>query len=152
MIFGFGKKKNQSEGSDAEDDEIEDVDYVLFQGALNGREANLNAQRHASPQAGLIPAKEIVTDAISRRCDQLRIEPKGERSLVQLWSTVLPIPGSRLSKQQAHAITQMIKLLAGLDVQQRQQPQSGGLRAELAGYEIHPTSPDDSRCRPAASG
>ncbi len=80
MIFGFGKKKQgsgkqQQDGSDDEI-EVEDVDFVLFQGALNGKEANLNANARLA-QAGLIPAKEIITDAISRRCEQLRIEPKG---------------------------------------------------------------------------
>jgi type IV pilus assembly protein PilB len=44
--------------------------------------------------------------------------------------------GGRLSKPQGHAITQMMKLLSGLDVQQRQRPQSGGLRAELAGTKF----------------
>jgi type II secretory ATPase GspE/PulE/Tfp pilus assembly ATPase PilB-like protein len=132
VIFGFGKKKNQSEGSDADVDEVEDVDFVLFQGALNGKEANLNAHARLA-EAGLIPAKEIITDSISRRCEQLRIEPKGERAVVQMVVDGLAHAGGRLSKPQAHAITQMMKLLAGLDVQQRQRPQTGGLRAELAG-------------------
>ncbi len=51
--------------------------------------------------------------------------------------------GSRLSKPQGHAITQMMKLLSGLDVQQRQRSQTGGLRAELAGtkfvLQVHTT-------------
>ncbi len=76
MIFGFGKKNQRDDDEDSE--EAEDVDYVLFQGALNGKEANLNANARLA-QAGLIPAKEIITDAISRRSEQLRIEPKGER-------------------------------------------------------------------------
>ncbi len=89
-------------------------------------------------QAGLIPAKELVTDALLRRADQLRIEPKGDRSLTQLSIDGIAYPGSRLSKQQGHAVTQMIKLLAGLDIQNRTKPQSGGLRAELQGtkYEL----------------
>jgi type II secretory ATPase GspE/PulE/Tfp pilus assembly ATPase PilB-like protein len=141
VIFGFGKnKKQQREGSDEGDDEsgegeVDDVDFVLFQGALNGKEANLNANARLA-QAGLIPAKEIVTDAISRRCEQLRIEPKGERAVVQLMIDGVAHSGGRLSKPQGHAITQMMKLLSGLDVQQRQRPQSGGLRAELAGTKF----------------
>ncbi|HEV8001377.1 MAG TPA: ATPase, T2SS/T4P/T4SS family [Planctomycetaceae bacterium] len=132
MIFGFGKKKQQHDGSDDEIDEVDDVDFVLFQGALNGKEANLNANARLA-QAGLIPAKEIITDALSRRCEQLRIEPRGERAVVQLMIDGVAHAGGRLSKPQGHAITQMMKLLSGLDVQQRQRAQSGGLRAELAG-------------------
>ena len=136
MIFGFGKNKNkQHEGSDDEIDDVEDVDFVLFQGAINGKEANLNANARLA-QAGLIPAKEIITDAISRRCEQLRIEPKGERAVVQLMIDGVAHSGGRLSKPQGHAITQMMKLLSGLDVQQRQRSQSGGLRAELAGTKF----------------
>jgi type II secretory ATPase GspE/PulE/Tfp pilus assembly ATPase PilB-like protein len=134
VIFGFGKKKQQNEGSDDEI-EVEDVDFVLFQGALNGKEANLNANARLA-QAGLIPAKEIITDAISRRCEQLRIEPKGERAVVQLMIDGVAHAGGRLSKPQGHAITQMMKLLAGLDVQQRQRAQAGGLRAELGGTKF----------------
>jgi type IV pilus assembly protein PilB len=148
VIFGFGKNKGEqrksgqrkgsddSEGSDQDIDTVEeDVDYVLFQGALNGKEANLGANARLA-QAGLIPAKEIITDAIGRRCEQIRIEPKGERAVVQLMIDGVAHSGGRLSKPQGHAITQMMKLLSGLDVQQRQRSQSGGLRAELSGTKF----------------
>ncbi|HEX4072200.1 MAG TPA: ATPase, T2SS/T4P/T4SS family [Planctomycetaceae bacterium] len=138
MIFGFGKR---SDDADEDEDDDQEVDYVLFQGALNGREANLGANAKLA-QAGLIPAKEIVTDALLRRADQLRIEPKGERSLTQLSIDGVVYPGNRLSKQQGHAITQMVKLLSGLDTQVRNKPQSGGIKAELQGtkYELRVTS------------
>jgi len=134
VIFGFGKKSDESDESEEEE---EDVDYVLFQGALNGRETNLGANARLA-QAGLIPAKELVTDALLRRADQLRIEPKGDRALTHLSIDGIAYPGSRLSKQQGHAVTQMMKLLSGLDIQLRQKPQSGGIRAELHGtkYEL----------------
>jgi type II secretory ATPase GspE/PulE/Tfp pilus assembly ATPase PilB-like protein len=137
VIFGFGKKRDDAE--DEEDDE--EIDYVLFQGATNGREANLGANARLA-QAGLIPTKELVTDALLRRADQLRIEPKGDRALTHLSIDGVSYPGSRLSKQQGHAVTQMMKLLAGLDIQLRQKPQAGGIKAELQGtkYELRVTS------------
>ena len=137
MIFGFGKKNGESRKADDEDEEQEELDYVLFQGALNGREANLGANARLA-EAGLIPAKELVTDALLRRADQLRIEPKADRALTQLSIDGIAYPGSRLTKQQGHAVTQMMKLLAGLDIQVRQKAQAGGLRAELQGtkYEL----------------
>lgn len=137
MIFGFGKNSGESKRADDDEEEQEELDYVLFQGALNGREANLGANARLA-QAGLIPTKELVTDALLRRADQLRVEPKGDRALTQLSIDGIAYPGSRLSKQQGHAVTQMMKLLAGLDIQNRQKPQSGGLRAELQGtkYEL----------------
>jgi len=137
VIFGFGKKSDEAD----EQEEEEEVDYVLFQGALNGHETNLGANARLA-QAGLIPAKELVTDALLRRADQLRIEPKGDRALTHLTIDGITYPGSRLSKQQGHAVTQMMKLLSGLDIQLRKKPQSGGIRAELQGtkYELRVTS------------
>ncbi len=137
MIFGFGKKRDEEE----EADEQEDVEYVLFQGAFNGREANLSANARLA-QAALIPTKELISDALRRRAEQLRIEPKGDRALVQLSIDGVAHAPRGLSKQQGHAVTQMMKLLSGLDIQQRQRPQSGGVRAELAGtkYELRVVS------------
>ena len=131
MIFGFGKKKDEQERQ-AKEDEDEEVDYVLFQGALSGKETNLGANARLA-QAGLLPTKEMITDAILRRADQMRIEPKGERALAHLSIDGVLYPSNRLSKQQGHAVTQMMKLLAGLDIQNRQKPQAGGVRAELQG-------------------
>lgn len=122
MIFGFGRKQ--------EEDFEEEVELILFQGALNGKDANLKANARLA-EAGLVPAKELVTDALLRRADTIRIEPKGERSTVNLLIDGIPYSGGRLSKQQGLAVTQIMKLLAGLDPKQRQKTQSGGLRAEL---------------------
>src|SRR5690606_33523478 len=42
----------------------------------------------------------------------------------------VPYPGERLPKQEALAITQILKLLAGLDIKERKRPQSGGINTE----------------------
>lgn len=130
MIFGFFKGRE-------EEVEEEEVELVLFQGPLNGKEINL-AQNARLAQAGLIPAKEMVTDALARRAEMIRLDPKGDRSSVTLMVDGVPYPGGRMAKQQGAAITQMMKLLAGLDVRLRGRPQSGGLKAEFEGtpYEL----------------
>jgi type IV pilus assembly protein PilB len=43
----------------------------------------------------------------------------------------MPYPGGRLAKAEGHAITQMLKLLAGLSVKERKATQSGGIKAEF---------------------
>ncbi len=43
----------------------------------------------------------------------------------------VPNPGRKLSKQQGLAVVQIIKLLSGLNIQERKRPQSGGVLAEL---------------------
>ncbi|GAB4135912.1 MAG: hypothetical protein Tsb009_02660 [Planctomycetaceae bacterium] len=127
----FGRKKKDYEDDDDWDDEDEVVESVLFQGALNGRDANLEANP-GLVRAGLVPAKDLLTDAMNRRAEKVVIEPKGPRSLARFFIDGVPYPGSRLPGKQGLAITQMVKLLAGLDINQRRKPQAGGIRAELS--------------------
>lgn len=122
MVFGFGKKNE-------EEDEEEEIELVLFQGSLNGQDANLKENQRLV-QAGLNPAKELVTDGLSRRAETIRIDPKGERSQVVFLVDGIPYAGGKLTKPQGLAITQMMKLLGGLDIKVRNQPQVGGLKAQ----------------------
>ena len=127
MVFGlFGKKKDDHED---EDDE-EDLEPVSFLGPVSGQEVNLKANGRLV-EAGLIRAKDLVTDALSRRADTIRIEPKGPQSVVTILVDGIPYPGGKLAKAEGMAITQMLKLLAGLDVKERTKPQSGGIKAEF---------------------
>lgn len=123
MIFGFGKK---TEEPDSEELEIE---TVLFQGAASGVEVDLS-QNARLAQVGLVPAKELVSDALARRAEMIQVVPKGNVAAVTLFVDGVPYPGERLPKQEALAVTQMLKLLAGLDIKQRKRPQSGGINTE----------------------
>lgn len=124
MIFRFGKDKRDA----AEEDE--EIEPIRFLGALHGREANLQANQRLV-QAGLDSTKDLLTDALSRRAELVRIEPKGDRAAVILEIDGIKYPGGKLGRQSALAVTQMVKLLAGLDVKDRKRPQSGGIKAEL---------------------
>lgn len=126
MVFGFGKKKTKVR----EPEEEEQVELVLFQGATNGRDANLAAHARLV-QAGLLRSKELIGDALSRRAEMIRLEPKGKVSLATFFVDGVPYPGSRMPPQTGLAITQMIKLLAGLDIQTRNKPQTGGIKAQF---------------------
>lgn len=135
MVFGlFGRK-----GGDAhdDDDEDEDIELVSFQGALNGKDVDLAANARLA-QAGLIPAKELVTDAVTRRAEQVKIELKGERAQVTMYVDGMPYSGGKLAKPQFVAVSQMLKLLAGLDPKLKGQHQHGGVKADYEGtpYEI----------------
>ena len=72
MIFGFGKK------NDVDDDFEEEIELISFLGARNGRTPELQ-QNPGLVRAGLIPAKEMISDAAARRAQMLRLEPKGDR-------------------------------------------------------------------------
>ncbi len=124
MVFRFGK----SRAAEPSSEEIE-IESILFQGASNGKPVDLKANARLA-QAGLIPAKELISDALARRADMIRIDPKGRAAAVTLYVDGVPFPGTRMSSPQALAVTQMLKLLAGLSVKERQRPQSGGIQTE----------------------
>jgi type II secretory ATPase GspE/PulE/Tfp pilus assembly ATPase PilB-like protein len=123
MIFGFGKKDEEPDSEELE------IETVLFQGAVDGTEVDLS-QNARLAQVGLVPAKELVSDALGRRAEMINLVPKGNAAAVTLFVDGVPYPGERLSKQEALAITQMLKLLAGLDIKERRRPQSGGIKTE----------------------
>ena len=124
MIFGFGKQRDDEPDSS----ELE-IETILFQGAVNGVEVDL-AQNARLAQVGLVPAKELVSDALARRAEMINVLPRGNAASVTLMVDGVPYPGERLGKQESLAVTQMLKLLAGLDVKERKRPQSGGIHAE----------------------
>lgn len=127
MVFGFfGKKGNDAPA----DDEEEEVELVSFKGATNGNPVDMKA--HAKLlQVALEPAREMVTDGLVRRAETIRVDLKGEKGQVVLMVDGMPYSGGRLSKPQVQGITQVLKLLAGLDPKLRSKPQRGGLKAEF---------------------
>jgi type II secretory ATPase GspE/PulE/Tfp pilus assembly ATPase PilB-like protein len=130
----FRKQRDDDDFDD--DDDEEEREYVLFQGAINGSEVDLAANARLA-QAGLIPTKELITDALLRRAERILLEPKGDRTKVLIYIDGIAYPGGQLSKQQTQAITQMTKLLGGLDIKERGKPQSGGMKAALQEMPYH---------------
>lgn len=125
MIFGFRKKKAAEE-----EREEEEIEQVLFQGPLNGTTVDLKSHAQLA-QLGLGPAKSVITNALLRRANAVRIEPKGDRAVIMLSIDGVPYPGGQMPAKKGLAVTQMIKLLSGLNPRERGKPQSGGCRAEF---------------------
>ncbi|MEZ6058278.1 MAG: ATPase, T2SS/T4P/T4SS family [Planctomycetaceae bacterium] len=124
----FGRKRNDDIDDDDEDEE--ELELVLFQGAVNGVEANL-AENAKLVQVGLVRAKELVSDGMGRRAEMIRIDQKGNAAISTFFIDGVPYPAGKMPAQAGNAITQMLKLLAGLDVRERTKPQSGGINAEF---------------------
>lgn len=116
-------------GNDDDDDSEEEIEYVLFQGATNGQEANLEENRKLAA-AGLPLAKEVVTDALALRAEMFKVEPQGPKALVTFFVDGMKKPGPRLPIQRANALVQILKLLGGGDVKVRDKPQRCGVNAE----------------------
>ncbi|MBI5757441.1 MAG: Flp pilus assembly complex ATPase component TadA [Planctomycetales bacterium] len=135
MVFGFGGKSKKPK---AEPEEEREIEHVKFMGPFNGAEPNLTANTKLV-DAGLVRAKDLISDALSRRAESLRIEPKGPAAIVGVMVDGVAYPAGRLSKQEALAVTQMLKLLGGMDIKDRKTAQTGGMKAEFEGkkYELH---------------
>ncbi|MEZ6067324.1 MAG: ATPase, T2SS/T4P/T4SS family [Planctomycetaceae bacterium] len=128
MIF-----RQRSDDDFDDDDEEEELEQVLFQGAKNGVQPDLSANKKLV-QAGLMRAKDLVSEAMSRRAEMIRVEPKGNVAVSMIFVDGVAYPAGKMPAQAALAVTQMLKLLAGLDIQNRTAPQSGAIHAE---YEEH---------------
>lgn len=137
MVFGFGKKRADDGDDDEDEDDDDDRDLVNFQGAVNGKSADMAANARLA-QAALMPTKELITDALDRRAEMVRLDIKGEKAQTALAVDGMPYAGTRMPKQQAAAVIQMMKLLAGLDAKLKGKHQLGGVKAEYQGtkYEL----------------
>ncbi|MCA9053381.1 MAG: Flp pilus assembly complex ATPase component TadA [Planctomycetaceae bacterium] len=118
-------------GNDEPEDDEEELEQVLFQGAVNGIDADLKANAKLV-QVGLVRAKELVSEAMARRAEMIRVDTKGQAAMAVLFVDGVPYPAGKMPAQAALAITQMLKLLAGLDIKVRDKPQSGGIHAEYS--------------------
>ncbi len=135
MIFGFGRGKKK--GAENDRDEDQEEEFVLFQGAYNGNNPDLSAHGRLV-QAGLLPTKKLVSDALAIRGEMIRLEQKGPAAVSTVIVDTVPNPPTRMPALQGQAIIQMIKLLAGMDIKAKGAPQTGGIKAEYSGkgYEL----------------
>lgn len=141
MAWGFGKKQEEEPEDDDDEDGDEDdgVELVNFQGAMFNRTADMAANTKLV-HAALRPTKNIITGAIERRAEMLRMDIKGEKAQVAHSIDGMPYAGPRLAKAQATAVIQMMKVLCGLDPRQRSKAQSGGIKAEFEGTKFELTT------------
>ena len=130
MVVRRGRDDDDDDDDDDDEDEEDDRELVLFQGALNGVNPDLQSNGRLL-QMALRPAKELVSDAIERRAEMIRVEPKGAVAQVAIYVDGIPYPSGRLPGKMAMAITQVLKLMAGMDVNERGKPQSGGMNAQF---------------------
>ncbi|MCA9095260.1 MAG: Flp pilus assembly complex ATPase component TadA [Planctomycetaceae bacterium] len=128
VIFFFGRKRRKDDDDD-DDDFGDDEELVKFQGTLNGVQPDLIANEKLV-EAGLDRAKEVLANAIARRAGALRFDPKADRFLTTLVIDGVPFASERLPKQEGLAVTQVLKLLGGMNVKDRRNQQTGGMKIE----------------------
>jgi type IV pilus assembly protein PilB len=123
-------KKADAGKKPAEDSQEQpDVEQVLFQGPLFGRESNLKTNAKLV-QAALVPVKQMMSEALSRRAHTVLMEPREGRVSIRFVIDGIPFPAAAVPGQKGVAMVQMLKLLAGLDPNDRKTAQAGGIKAE----------------------
>ena len=134
-------------------DDEDEIELVSFKAPLKGDPPDLS-QYSGLVRAGLLPARELVSDALDRRAEMIRVEPRGPAAAVKLYIDGVGYPGGRLPAKKAAAVTQMMKVLAGLDATVRDRAQSGVLEADLEGtpfvlrVEAEPSKTKDGKPGP----
>ncbi|MEZ6040231.1 MAG: ATPase, T2SS/T4P/T4SS family [Planctomycetaceae bacterium] len=127
------RKQSQKKAKGAEPEEQEeDLEQVLFQGPMFGREANLKANARLV-QMALVPVKNMISDALARRSHTVVMEPANNRVGIRFVIDGVAYPAAAVPGSKGMAMLQMMKLLAGLDINQRREPQEGGVKAEFEG-------------------
>lgn len=132
-MIGRKQAANESKPQQESDHETE---QVLFQGPLFNREANLKANAKLV-QSALVPVKSMISDAMSRRAHTVVLEPREGRVSVRFVIDGIAYPAAAVPGQKGSAMIQMVKLLAGLDPNQRKEAQMGGIKAEFEKIPYH---------------
>ena len=129
-------KKPDPKNAPAPQEQEPDVEQVLFQGPLFDRECNLKANAKLV-QVALVPVKQMISDALGRRAHTILLEPREGRVAIRFVIDGVPYPAAAIPGQKGAAMVQMIKLLAGLDINQRREVQTGGMKAEFEKIPYH---------------
>lgn len=83
---------------DEDDEELEDVEQVLFQGPMDGREANLK-ENPRLVKAALVPVKKMISDGLARRAHTILLEPAQGRVAIRFVVDGIPYPAGAIPGQ-----------------------------------------------------
>ena len=129
-------KKLDPKNASGPQEQEPDVEQVLFQGPLFDRECNLKANAKLV-QIALVPVKQMISDALSRRAHTILLEPREGRVAIRFVIDGVAYPAAAVPGQKGAAMVQMVKLLSGLDINDRRTAQSGGMKAEYERIPYH---------------
>lgn len=96
-----------------------------------GEEAARSKSVEGSP--GYLSAKELVYDAVLRRCTDIHLEPKEDELSVRLRIDGVMYPSDPFDIATGSAILNIFKVLGAMDITEKRRPQDGSFRAEMEG-------------------
>lgn len=116
----------------------EEEEVISFGGPLNGNAVDLKANARLM-KAGMKPLKELLSDAVARRSELVKIDPEGPRVVTSFFVDGIKRPGPKLHGKQALPIVHLLKLLAGLEPKTGRTPERGGMKAEYRDVKLELT-------------
>ncbi len=92
--------------------------------------------QEAQDSEALVSAREVLYDAITRRASEIQIEPGPEQTAVRYRIDGVAHAAEPFDRDTGDQIVNVLKIYAGLDVNERRKPQEGLLGAKLEKREI----------------
>jgi len=92
--------------------------------------------QEAADSEALISAREVLYDAITRRASEIQMEPGPEQTAVRYRIDGVAHAAEPFDRETGDQIVNILKIYAGLDVNERRKPQDGILGAKLEKRDI----------------
>ncbi|RMG38225.1 MAG: type II/IV secretion system protein, partial [Planctomycetota bacterium] len=92
--------------------------------------------RQVESSRGFMAAKELVYDAILRRCTDIHLEPADRLMNVRMRIDGVMYPVEPFERSLGDSVINIFKVLAAMDITEKRRPQDGSFRAICEGREI----------------
>ncbi|MFN0195792.1 MAG: GspE/PulE family protein [Planctomycetaceae bacterium] len=109
---------------------------IVFIGRSTATDDGHSRSKQVENSKGYLAAKELVYDAILRRCTDIHLEPKEEELSVRLRIDGVMYPTEPFDRVVGDAVINICKVLGAMDITEKRRPQDGSFRAITEGREI----------------
>ena len=92
--------------------------------------------RQAESSKGFLAAKELIYDAIQRRCSDIHLEPKDDELAIRLRIDGVMFPADPFDRAIGQSLINIFKVLGAIDITEKRRPQDGSFRAKLKKREV----------------
>lgn len=109
---------------------------IVFIGRSTATDDGHSRSKQVENSKGYLAAKELVYDAILRRCTDIHLEPKEDELSVRLRIDGVMYPTEPFDRAVGDAVINICKVLGAMDITEKRRPQDGSFRAITGGREV----------------
>ncbi|MEX0727215.1 MAG: GspE/PulE family protein [Planctomycetaceae bacterium] len=109
---------------------------IVFIGRSTATDDGHSRSKQVENSKGYLAAKELVYDAILRRCTDIHLEPKEDELSVRLRIDGVMYPTEPFDRAVGDAVINICKVLGAMDITEKRRPQDGSFRAVTGGREV----------------